>query len=70
MFTNRAPATLWRWEEAARDGPLINSQFYGVRVPLGALLCTMTNGLKWVHRRRLRECESNGAGRRRSVASA
>lgn len=45
MFTNRAPATLWRWTGVARDGPLIAAGIYGVRVPLGAQLCTMTNAV-------------------------
>jgi hypothetical protein len=46
MITNRAPATLWPWKGVARDGPLITVEFCDVRVPLGALLCTMTNGLR------------------------
>jgi hypothetical protein len=46
MITNHALATLGPWKGVARDGPLITAEFCGARVPLGALLCTMTNGLR------------------------
>jgi hypothetical protein len=46
MIANRALATLWPWKGVARDGPLTTVEFCGVRVPLGAVLCTMTNELR------------------------